>query len=78
MKKKTLYILMALFLFCAVFVSCTSKKDAEPEKGAIDKMTDRAAKEMADSIQIPLERARTAAKEQEDKMRELEEALKDK
>jgi hypothetical protein len=78
MKKKYVYIFMALFLFCAVFIACSSGKDAETEKGAIDKMTDRAAKEMADSIQIPLERARAAAKLQEDKMRELDEAMKDK
>lgn len=78
MKKNFLHVLMALFLSAAVFVSCTSEKDTETEKGAIDNMTDRAAKEMADSIQIPLERARAAAKQQEDKMRELDEALRDK
>ena len=78
MKKNVLYIFMALLLFCAVFVACTSKKEAGTEKGAIDKMTDRAANKMVDSIQIPLNKARTAAKLQEDKMREIEEALKDK
>ncbi|KPK00897.1 MAG: hypothetical protein AMK71_07550 [Nitrospira bacterium SG8_35_4] len=78
MKKTILYMFMALFLFCSVIVACTSKKEGETEKGAIDKMTDRAAKEMADSIQIPLQKARAAAKQQEDKMRALEEALKDK
>ena len=78
MKKNILYIFLALLLFCAVFAACTSKKEAETEKGSIDKMTDRAAKEMADSIQIPLARARAAAKLQEDKMRDLDEALKDK
>ena len=78
MKKKILHICMALFLFCAVIAACTSKKEAETEKGAIDKMTDRAAKGMADSIQIPLNKARVAAKQQEDKMRDIEEALKDK
>ena len=78
MKKNILHIFMAEFLFCAVFVACTSKKEAETEKGAIDKMTDRAAKGMADSIQIPLNKARAAAKLQEDKMRDIEEALKDK
>jgi hypothetical protein len=78
MKKKYVYIFITLFLFCAAFVACSSGKDAETEEGAIDKMTDRAAKGMADSIQIPLQRARAAAKLQEDKMRELDEAMKDK
>jgi len=78
MKKNILYIFMALFLFCAVFVACASKNETETEKGSIDKMTDRAAKEMADSIQIPLQKARAAAKLQEDKMRDLDEAMKDK
>jgi predicted nucleotide-binding protein (sugar kinase/HSP70/actin superfamily) len=77
MKKTILYMLMALFLFCAVLVACTSKKEGGTEMGAIDKMTGRAAKGMADSIQIPLQQARVAAKQQEDKMRELDEALKD-
>ena len=78
MKKNILHIFMALFLFCAVFAACSANKETETEKGAIDKMTDRAAKGMADSIQIPLNKARVAAKQQEDKMREIEEALKDK
>jgi hypothetical protein len=78
MKKKYVYIFIVLFLFCAVFIACSSGKEGETEKGAIEKMTDRAAKGMADSIQIPLERARAAAKVQENKMRELDEAMKDK
>jgi hypothetical protein len=75
--KKILSICLILLLSASLFVACSSGKDAETEKGAIDKMTDRAAKGMADSIQIPLQRARTAAKLQEDKMRELDEAMKD-
>jgi len=78
MNKNILYILLTLFLICAVPVACTSKNDADTDKGAIDKMTDKAAKGMADSIQIPLQRAQAAAKIQEDKMRDLEEAMKDK
>jgi hypothetical protein len=78
MNKNCLHILMVLFLSAAVFVACASKNEADTEKGAIDKMTDRAAKEMADSIQIPLNKARVAAKQQEDKMLAIEEALKDK
>jgi hypothetical protein len=78
MKKKYVYILIAMFLFCAAFIACSSGKDAETEKGVIDKMTDRAAKGMTDSIQIPLQRARAAAKLEEDKLRELDVAMKDK
>jgi len=78
MRKKILSMLAASLLFCSLVVACSSSKDAGTEKGAIDRMTDRAAKEMADSIQIPLERARAAAQVQEEKMRQLEEAMKDK
>lgn len=76
MKKICSICLIALFS-ASLFVACSSGKDGETEKGSIDKMTDRAAKGMADTIQIPLERARASAKLQEAKIGELEEAMKD-
>ena len=52
-------------------------KTATPEKGAIEKMTDNAAKEALDRIRTPIEKARSAQKQGEDRLSDLEKALKE-
>lgn len=53
------------------------KKTATPEKGAIEKMTDKAAKEALDRIRTPIEKARSAQKQGEDRLSDIEKALKE-
>ena len=76
MNKILLCIVAALFMCSPLLLSCTKSEDAETEKGAIDRMTDNAAKEMADSITVPLEKARNAKELVEEKYRKMEEDLK--
>lgn len=56
MKKTLLCIVAALCICSSLFLSCTKSE----EKGAIEKMTDKTGKEMADRITDPIEKARDA------------------
>ncbi len=76
MKKILLCIVASLFIFSPLLMSCTKSEDAETEKGAIDRMTEKAGKEMADSITVPLEKARNAKELVEENYRDMEENLK--
>ena len=61
MIKISLCIIAALFICVPLFLSCTNSEDVEKtEKGAIDRMNEKAGKEMADRISGPLEKARDA------------------
>ena len=76
MKKILLCIVAALFMCSPLLLSCTKSEDAETEKGAIDRMTDKTGKEMADRITVPLEKARNAKEMVEENYRDMEENLK--
>lgn len=75
MKKIGICIIGAV-LFSASFSACTSKKDSAEKKGPIEKWTDKSAKEIVDKIQAPIDKARSAAKKADDRMKEMEEASK--
>ncbi len=89
MKKKLMYSILVLLLGSATFLACPNNKEAEsekgatektaakPEKGAIEKMTDKAAKEALDRIRTPIEKARSAQKQGEDRLSDLEKASKE-
>ena len=77
MKKILLCIAAALCICSTLLLSCTkSSEDGETEKGAIERMTDKAGKEMADSITDPLEKARGAKEMVEKNYIDMEENLK--
>ncbi|MCK5505926.1 MAG: hypothetical protein KAJ10_12240 [Thermodesulfovibrionia bacterium] len=76
MKKMFLYSIAALLLISSTHIACSSHKEAESEKGTIEKMTDRKGKEMADSITVPIEKARAARELVEGRGSDMEEALK--
>ena len=74
MKKTLLCIVAALFIFTPLLLSCTKSEDGE--KGAIERMTEKAGKEMADSITGPIEKAREAKELVEKNYRDMDENLK--
>ena len=76
MKNLLLCIVAALFIFSPLLLSCTKSEDVETEKGAIDRMTEKAGKEMADRITDPLEKARNAKELAEEYNRDMEENIK--
>ncbi len=77
MKKKLLYAVIALLLSSAMNFACSNNKEAESEKGTVEKVTDKAAKEMVDRIRGPIKKARAAKELQEKRNRDMEEALKE-
>ena len=77
MKKMLLCVVMTLLLCSAGFLSCSKDKEAEREKGAIEKMTDKTAKEIVDKIQAPIKGERFVKDQQEKRSREIEKALKE-
>jgi hypothetical protein len=68
--------LVAAVLLCGPFLGCSDKKNPAAEKGAIQKMTEATANEAVDRIRAPIEKARSAAQQQEEKNRELGDAAK--
>lgn len=76
MRKRLWFLIVALLLISVAHIACSSHKDAESEKGKIEKMTDKTAKEMADRITIPIEKARAAKELVEGRQGDMEEALK--
>lgn len=77
MKKALLYSVLALLISSGTHFACSNSGDEEPEKGEIDKITDQAAKDIADSIQDPLEKARAAKELLEQVRRDMEKALEE-
>jgi hypothetical protein len=63
-------------LIGGAFYGCSDKKEPAPEKGAIQKMTEDTAREAVKQIRTPIDKARSVAQQQEDKAKELDDALK--
>lgn len=76
MKKTLSYLFIVLILLSGAFCGCSDKKDPAKEKGAIRQMTGEAAKEAVNQIRTPIDKARSAAKQQEEKSKEMDDALK--
>ena len=77
MKKILLYPAIVLILYCGTFFSCSKNGDEESKKGRIEKMTDKAAKEIVDHIRTPIEKARSVKNIEEDRQSAVEENLKE-
>lgn len=79
MKKWTMVAVMALFLGCAGLLACSNSHEAEsePQKGVIEKMTDKAAKKAVSRIRSPLDKARSVAGQEEDRLHDMDESLND-
>jgi hypothetical protein len=55
-------------LFGGAFWGCSDRKEPGTEKGAIQKMNEATAKEAVNQIRTPIEKARSVAKQQEEKI----------
>jgi DNA topoisomerase VI subunit B len=76
MRRVLISVVLVMFLCSVSFWSCSKGKETESKKGAIEKMTEKAGKEIADRLQRPIKEARSAKKKQEDRSKEIEKALK--
>ncbi|MEE9537287.1 MAG: hypothetical protein V3V51_07575 [Desulfobacterales bacterium] len=77
MTKMLLYSVMVLFLGSVTIIACSDNKEIESEKGTIEKMTDKAAKEMVNKIRTPIDKARSVKNQQEDRLNEIDKIVKD-
>ena len=77
MKKMLLYAVIALLLSSTTLLSCSKNKEAESEKGTIETVIDKTAKEVVRRIRTPIEKARSVKNRQEDRLSDMEEALKE-
>jgi hypothetical protein len=79
MKKMMTYSVLALLFVSVALLTCSNNKEAESEseKGTIEKMTDRAAKEMVNRIRTPINKARSVKDRQEDRFNDMDESLKE-
>jgi hypothetical protein len=73
MNKIWICCFLGAVLASGTFSACSDKKESENKKGAIEKMTD---KEIVDQIHAPINKARSAAKQGEDRLKEMDEASK--
>ena len=77
MNKILLYPAIMLFLFCATFFACSNNGDEESKKGRIEKMTDKAAKDIVDHIRTHIEKARSVKTIEEDRQNAVEKNLEE-
>lgn len=77
--KKIASCFCVFLVFFVGFVSCSDKKEAAPEqKGAIEEMTDQAAKEAMEKIRTPIEKARSVDDIQKNRLSDIEKEIKEK
>jgi PBP1b-binding outer membrane lipoprotein LpoB len=77
MKRILSYCLIGVMMLSGAFWGCSDKKEpALEKKSAIKKMTEETAREAVNQIRTPIDKARSAAQQQQDKAKEMDDALK--
>lgn len=79
MKKMITSVVLVMFLCGALLLGCSNDEDTETgsQKGMIEEMTDRAAKKAVNRIRTPLNKARSAASQEQNRLNDMDESLKD-
>jgi hypothetical protein len=77
MRSLLTYLVMTLVVFSIGFSACSKKEEGEPEKGAIEKMTDEVAHTAVKKIRTPIDQAHSARAVEEERVKAMDEALKD-
>ena len=79
MRKKIMVAAMVIFWVSAGLVACSNNNEAEsePPKGAIEQMTDKAAQKAINHIRTPLDKARSAANQEQDRLNDMDESVKE-
>ena len=62
-----------VLLLCLPFLTGCSDNKEKKEKGSIEQTTDKAAKEAVEMIKVPLDKAKTAAEQENNRSRRIEE-----
>ena len=78
MRSLLAYLIMALVVFSVGLCACSKKKEeAEPEKGAIEKMTDEVAHTAVKKIRTPIDQAHSAKAAEEERAKAMDKALQE-
>jgi hypothetical protein len=72
MKKFFLLALIPLCFLCFICSGCSRAKEAEPEKGSIDKFTEQTGREAAEAIKKPINKAKDIDKMAQERIKNLE------
>ena len=75
MERLLRYALPILLLTGAAFIGCSDKETPESEKGVIEKLTDKTAKDAVDKLQEPIDEARALKEKTDDRLREMTDRL---
>ena len=77
MKRMLIFSILVLSLSGGIFFACSNDKNkkADLEKGTIEKITDKVAKEAVDKIRTPIEKARSVKNQQADRYSVMDESL---
>lgn len=67
-----LRIVIVLFICLPFLTGCSDNKEKK-EKSTIEQTTDKAAKEAVEMIKVPLDKAKTAAEQENNRSRRIEE-----
>lgn len=76
MKKSVLLFLSIVFVFGTLLAGCADQKE-DSEPGAIKTLTEETADEITTSIKRPLNKARAVKKTGQDRMKGLDEMVKE-
>jgi hypothetical protein len=75
-KKMLFCCFIGSVLVSGTFFACSGKKEPEAEKGPIEKMTDQTAKDVVNQLRAPINKARSIEKQQEERIKEMNDADK--
>lgn len=75
MRRLLMYLVMALVVFSVGLFACSKKEEVEPEKGAIEKMTDEVAHTAVKKIRTPIDQAHSARALEEERAKAMDESL---
>ena len=75
--KRNVVIIFCIFLLTGTMLIACSGDEEESEPGAIEKLTDETADEIVNSIKTPLNKAHSAKNTGEDRMKNIEDAVKE-
>ena len=73
---KWLLSFLAVLFAAAVLFACSDKKEATSKKGSIETVTDQASEQIEKRIRTPLEQAQSVKDQEENRLRDIEGAVK--
>ena len=77
MKKIIFHLIVAVFIAALSFWGCSGDSTEEDERGAIREMTDEVAHDLSRRIKDPINKARAAKNQEQDRLDELEDTAEE-